>query len=94
LDIIPQSFLQPYISGRQLNPLMLLFAYILGPILFGWYGFFLLPILFVLMLEVVRIVLSEFLHGDPICLGTTTRRGHRCEHQGDAGGRHVGGGQG
>jgi len=66
LDIIPQSFLQPYISGRQLNPLLLLFAYILGPILFGWYGFFLLPILLVLMLETVRIVLPELLHGDPI----------------------------
>lgn len=66
LDIVPQSFLQPYISGRQLNPMLLLFAYILGPILFGWYGFFLLPILFVLMLELVRIVLPELLHGDPL----------------------------
>lgn len=38
----------------------------LGPILFGWYGFFLLPIVFVLILEVVRIVLPELLHGEPI----------------------------
>lgn len=66
LDILPQSVLQPYISGRQLNPMLLLFAYILGPILFGWYGFFLMPIVFVLMLEAVRIVLPELLHGDPI----------------------------
>ena len=66
LDILPQSVLQPVISGRQLNPMLLLFAYILGPILFGWYGFFLLPIVFVLMLEVVRIVLPELLHGESI----------------------------
>jgi len=66
LDIVPQSFVQPYISGRKLNALMLLFAYILGPILFGWYGFFLLPIVFVLILETVRIVLPELLHGEPI----------------------------
>ena len=66
LDILPQSVLQPYISGRKLNPILLLFAYILGPILFGWYGFFLMPILFVLLLEVVRIVLPELLHGEPI----------------------------
>ncbi|WP_458210731.1 hypothetical protein [Haladaptatus sp. NG-SE-30] len=46
--------------------MLLLFAYILGPILFGWYGLFLLPIVFVLMLEAVRIVLPELLHGDPI----------------------------
>jgi predicted PurR-regulated permease PerM len=66
LDIIPQSLIQPYISGRQLNPMILLFAYILGPILFGWYGFFLMPIVFVLMLEAARIILPELLHGDPI----------------------------
>jgi len=66
LDILPQSFIHPYISGRQLNAMLLLFAYILGPILFGWYGLFLLPIVFVLMLEAARIVLPELLHGDPI----------------------------
>lgn len=66
LDLLPQSVLQPYITGRQLSMLMLLFAYILGPILFGWYGFFLLPILFVLMLETVRIVLPELIHGEPL----------------------------
>lgn len=66
LDVLPQSFVQPYVSGRQLDTLILLFAYVLGPILFGWYGFFLMPIVFVLMLEAIRIVLPELLHGDPI----------------------------
>jgi predicted PurR-regulated permease PerM len=66
LDVIPQSFLQPYVSGQQVNSMLLLFAYILGPILFGWYGFFLLPIIFVLMLEAVRIVLPDLLRGDPL----------------------------
>ena len=66
LDLLPQSFIQPYVSGRQVNTMLLLFAYILGPILFGWYGFFLMPILFVLMLETVRIVLPELLHAEQI----------------------------
>ncbi|GKZ14746.1 AI-2E family transporter [Haladaptatus sp. T7] len=66
LDTLPQTFLQPYITGRQLDMVMMMFAYLLGPILFGWYGFFLLPILFILMLEAVRIVLPELLHGDPL----------------------------
>ena len=66
LDLLPQTFLQPYITGRQLDVLLLMFAYLLGPILFGWYGFFLLPILFVLMLEAVRIVLPELVHGEPV----------------------------
>ncbi len=66
LDILPQSFLQPYISGRQINATLLLFAYILGPMLFGWYGFFFLPIVFILMLEATRIVLPALLHGEAI----------------------------
>ena len=63
LDLLPQTFLQPYITGRDLDMVLLMFAYLLGPILFGWYGFFLLPILFILMLEAIRIVLPELLHG-------------------------------
>lgn len=66
LDIIPQSVIQPIIAGRQLNAMLLVFAYLLGPILFGWYGFFFMPIVFVLILEAVRIVLPELLHGEPI----------------------------
>lgn len=66
LDLLPQSVVQPYVTGRQFDATVLLFAYILGPILFGWYGFFLLPVVFVLMGETVRIVLPELLHGEPI----------------------------
>ncbi|SIR66307.1 Predicted PurR-regulated permease PerM [Haladaptatus litoreus] len=66
LDTLPQTFLQPYITGRQLDMVMMMFAYLLGPILFGWYGFFLLPILFILILEAIRIVLPELLHGEAL----------------------------
>ncbi|WP_262175399.1 AI-2E family transporter [Haloarcula laminariae] len=66
LDILPQTFLQPYVTGHHLNTIVLLFAYILGPIFFGWYGFFLMPIVFVLVIEAVRIVLPELLHGESI----------------------------
>ena len=43
-----------------------MFAYLLGPILFGWYGFFFLPIMFVAVLEAVRIVLPELVRGEPL----------------------------
>lgn len=66
LDLLPQTFLQPYITGQKLNMVILLFAYVLGPLLFGWYGFFLMPLLFVLMLEAVRIVLPELVRGEPL----------------------------
>ncbi len=64
LDILPQTFLQPYISGRQIHTGIMMFAYLLGPLLFGWYGFFLLPLFAVLVLQAVRIVLTDLLHGD------------------------------
>ena len=66
LDILPQTFIQPYITGRQLDMLVLMFAYILGPTLFGWYGFFLLPIVFVVMLEALRIPIPELVRGEPL----------------------------
>ncbi|PSQ09792.1 AI-2E family transporter [Halobacteriales archaeon QS_5_70_15] len=65
LDFLPQSFIQPYISGQEFDAMVLVFAYILGPVLFGWYGFFLLPIVAVLILEAIRIVLPELVRGDP-----------------------------
>jgi predicted PurR-regulated permease PerM len=64
LDILPQAVVQPYVTGRKLDMMMLLFGYLIGPILFGWYGFFFLPTVFVVMLEAIRIVLPELVHGD------------------------------
>lgn len=66
LDLLPQSIVQPYVSGRKFDMVLLLFAYILGPILFGWYGFFLLPIVVILVYEAIRIVLSDLVHGNPL----------------------------
>lgn len=75
LDILPQTFLQPYIAGRKIDMLVLMFAYITGPILFGWYGFFLLPIVFVVILEAIRIVLPELVHGEPLTPEVSLGRG-------------------
>jgi predicted PurR-regulated permease PerM len=75
LDILPQSFIQPYITGRDFDMLVLLFAYILGPILFGWYGFFFLPIVAVLVYEAVRIVLPELVHGERLTDGPSISSG-------------------
>ena len=66
LDILPQTFLQPYITGQQLDMVLLMFGYLLGPVLFGWYGFFFLPIVFIMMLEAIRIVLPELLGGEAL----------------------------
>ncbi|MGQ4557156.1 AI-2E family transporter [Halobellus sp. GM3] len=94
LDILPQTFLQPYLSGQRLDMMLLMFGYILGPVLFGWYGFFLLPILFVVMLEAVRIVLPQLLHGEALTpaasmgdsIGTDPRSGREATADGSTNG--------
>ena len=44
----------------------LMFAYILGPFLFGWYGIFLAPMILVLVVHFVRIVFPELVTGGEI----------------------------
>ena len=45
---------------------MIMFAYIFGPLLFGWYGLFLGPMLLVVMVHFARLVLPELLDGERI----------------------------
>ena len=44
----------------------LMFAYILGPFLFGWYGIFLAPMILVLVVHFARFVLPELVDGSEI----------------------------
>lgn len=64
LDIVPQTFVRPYLSGQSLHTGLVLFAYVLGAALFGWYGLFLGPLLAVLVVQAANVVLPELLHGE------------------------------
>jgi predicted PurR-regulated permease PerM len=66
VDTIPDLVLRPYVSGRNLHVGMVMFAYILGPLLFGWYGLFLGPMILVLVVHFARVVLPELTAGTPI----------------------------
>jgi predicted PurR-regulated permease PerM len=66
VDVIPDLVLRPYVSGRGLHLGMVMFAYIFGPLLFGWYGIFLGPMLLVFLVHFARLVLPELLLGRPI----------------------------
>jgi predicted PurR-regulated permease PerM len=59
IDTIPELLLRPYLSGRDLHVGMVMVAYILGPLLFGWYGLFLAPLLLVLVVQAGVLVLPE-----------------------------------
>jgi predicted PurR-regulated permease PerM len=66
VDTVPDFVIRPYVSGRSLHVGSLMIAYTLGPLLFGWYGIFLVPMLLVLILHFARIVLPEIVRGEPI----------------------------
>ena len=63
LDMLPVMFLRPYLSGQTLHTGLIMFAYILGTVLFGWYGLFFGPLVVVFVVQFVNIVLPGLLHG-------------------------------
>ena len=63
VDTIPDLVLRPYVSGRSLHVGSVMIAYTFGPLLFGWYGIFLMPMLLVLVFHFARIVLPELISG-------------------------------
>ncbi|MFB6108667.1 MAG: AI-2E family transporter [Haloplanus sp.] len=66
VDTIPDLVLRPYVSGRSLHVGSLMLAYTFGPLMFGWYGIFLLPMILVLVIHFARLVLPELVQAEPI----------------------------
>ncbi|MFB6074937.1 MAG: AI-2E family transporter [Haloarculaceae archaeon] len=66
VDLVPDIFLRPYVTGRNLHVGMVMLSYVLGSVLFGWYGLLLGPLLLVVGYHFARIVLPELLLGSPI----------------------------
>ncbi|RDI72911.1 AI-2E family transporter [Halopelagius longus] len=66
VDTIPDLVLRPYVSGRSLHVGAVMIAYTLGPLLFGWYGIFLMPMALVLLVNFAKYVLPELLSGTPV----------------------------
>jgi len=64
LDTLVRYGVRPYLSGRSLHTGLMLFAYLLGTALFGWYGVFYGPFLLVVTVEFARLVLPRLLHGE------------------------------
>jgi predicted PurR-regulated permease PerM len=66
VDTIPDLVIRPYVSGRSLHVGSLMIAYTLGPLLFGWYGIFLAPIVLVLVVHFTRLVMPELVSAESI----------------------------
>jgi predicted PurR-regulated permease PerM len=59
VDSIPDLLLRPYVSGRNMHVGAVMFAYIFGPLLFGWYGLFLGPLLLVVITDFALTVIPD-----------------------------------
>lgn len=66
LDFIPMTFVLPEIAGRGTHVGLVMFAYIVGSMVFGWYGLFLGPLVLVLSVQAVRILLKPLVFGDEV----------------------------
>jgi len=63
-DNVVRTYIRPYLSGRQLSTGLVMFAYLLGPPLFGWYGIFLGPFLLVVVVTFIRLILPVLANPD------------------------------
>ena len=65
VDTIPDIVLRPYFSGKTTHVGLLMLAYIFGPVVFGFHGLFLAPIVLVLVLTFGDTALPRLLGVEP-----------------------------
>ncbi|ELZ48301.1 hypothetical protein C464_07485 [Halorubrum coriense DSM 10284] len=65
VDTIPDIVLRPYFSGDTTHVGLLMLAYIFGPVVFGFHGLFLAPIVLVLALTFANTALLRLLGVEP-----------------------------
>ena len=58
-DNVIRTYIRPYLSGKMFPLALIMFAYILGPSLFGWYGIFLGPLLLAFIFPFIHLVLPS-----------------------------------
>ena len=71
VDTIPDIVLRPYFSGESTHVGLLMLAYVFGPVVFGFYGLFLAPIVLVLVLTFADTALPGLLGAEPDETGPT-----------------------
>lgn len=64
-DNVVRTYIRPYLSGKAYHMGLVMFAYLLGPVLFGWYGIFVGPLLMVAAVEFVTRVLPRLAGREP-----------------------------
>ena len=68
-DNVIRTYVRPYLSGKAYHMAFVMFAYLLGPALFGWYGIFLGPLVMVVSVEFITGILPRLSGGTPDTAG-------------------------
>lgn len=63
VDTIPDFFVRSYVSAGSLNTGLVLFSYVLGTLVFGWWGLFFGPIVLVVFVHFAREVFPRLIGG-------------------------------
>ncbi|MFB6300400.1 MAG: AI-2E family transporter [Halobacteriales archaeon] len=71
LDLFPMMVIRPYLAGRTTHSGLMLFGYVFGTLLFGWYGIFLGPMLVVMVVHFFRVGFLELVHGRAVTADVT-----------------------
>ncbi|MCU4975995.1 AI-2E family transporter [Halobacteria archaeon AArc-m2/3/4] len=58
-DNVIRTYVRPFLSGRLFHTGLVMFAYLLGPAIFGWYGIFLGPFIMVVTIQFLRVQLPK-----------------------------------
>jgi predicted PurR-regulated permease PerM len=64
-DNVVRTYIRPYLSGKMFHLSLVMFAYLLGPILFGWYGIFLGPLVMVVVVQFLQVVVPQLRGEEP-----------------------------
>ncbi|WP_227354232.1 AI-2E family transporter [Haladaptatus salinisoli] len=75
LDLLPQMVVRPYVSGRTTHTGLVMFSYVLGGLLFGWYGIFLGPLVLVLVVQFAGMALGDLLSGKRVTANSSLSLG-------------------
>ncbi|WP_433631877.1 AI-2E family transporter [Halomicrococcus sp. NG-SE-24] len=73
-DNVIRTYVRPYLSGRLFHTGLVMFAYLLGPPIFGWYGIFLGPFVMVVVVQFLWVVVPRLLRERPADDPTTGER--------------------
>jgi predicted PurR-regulated permease PerM len=75
LDLFPITVVRPLLAGQSTHQGLMMFAYILGGLTFGWYGIFFGPFLLIAAIHLVRVSFWELLRGEEITPEVSTAYG-------------------